>query len=167
MSERTLRQCDWCGDEYELTGGALARPWHTYHYGFGAAKHYCDRVCLNRAVQNRLNTDGAKSIYISGPLTTAGKPEENLRAAMEAAIRLIEDGWIVFCPHLSLNLHKHAVANNLPEFGWDEWMEQDLYWLDRCDVVYMLPGWRESAGALAEHKRALQLGKDVIYGEAE
>ena len=31
---------------------------------------------------------------------------------------------------------------------------------------HMLSGWNESAGALAEHKRAMQLGKEIIYEDA-
>lgn len=36
-----------------------------------------------------------------------------------------------------------------------------------CDAVYMLADWHESEGAKAEHKFALDHGKEIIYQTAE
>ena len=45
-------------------------------------------------------------------------------------------------------------------------MRADLRALLDCDAIYMLPGWRESRGATAEHAVAVACGMR-IYTEAD
>lgn len=42
-------------------------------------------------------------------------------------------------------------------------MGHDIKLLCDCDAIYMLNGWRESAGAKIEHKLARDLGIEIIY----
>jgi hypothetical protein len=47
------------------------------------------------------------------------------------------------------------------------WLEGDLVILRRCDVVAMMPGWKQSEGARAEETLARELGKTIIYPDGE
>ena len=42
-------------------------------------------------------------------------------------------------------------------------MRHDIKLLCDCDAIYMLNGWRESAGAKIEHKLARDIGIEIIY----
>lgn len=94
------------------------------------------------------------AVYVSGPYTQ-GDPVINTRKAMDLADRLEDAGFRVFCPHLSLFRHL------LRERSWKEWMDIDLFWVERCDVLIRIPG--PSSGGDMEVTRALELGKPVYF----
>ena len=99
-----------------------------------------------------------KIIYIAGAYrnSTEWGLVENIRHAEREAIKLWQENWVVICPH-----------KNTAHFGGlcpdNTWLEGDLEILRRCDAVYMLRGFRSSLGAMAEHKLAIELGKEIIY----
>ena len=51
--------------------------------------------------------------------------------------------------------------------GWKyRWyMGHTLLMVEHADAVFMLPGWMDSVGALMEHRRARELGRERIYAE--
>ena len=44
-----------------------------------------------------------------------------------------------------------------------EYMQIDIAMLQCCDAIFMLKGWDDSAGAMAEHALAMKLGLEVIH----
>ena len=95
---------------------------------------------------------GIKKIYISGKITD----NPNYKADFEAA-------------ELALKIAGFQPVNpaeeHLPDGAtWADYMRHDLKLLCDCDAIYMLNGWRESAGARIEHKLARDLGMEIIYG---
>ena len=97
-------------------------------------------------------------VYIAGPYTK-DDPVINVRNAMEAANRLIDMGYCVFCPHLSHFLHMASPKK------YDTWLRHDFMWLRKCDCVLRLSG--ESKGADEEVELAKSLGKEIVFSVEE
>lgn len=99
--------------------------------------------------------------YIAGPYRSAnGKTVlENIRAAEQLAIKWWRAGFAVICPHLNTAFFDGLCDDAV-------WLEGDLEFVRRSDVVVMASGWRASRGAVIEHDLAKELGKKIVY-EAE
>ncbi len=101
-----------------------------------------------------------KLLYIAGPYS-APTPDgiaKNIAAARAVAIALWERGYAVFCPHLnSANMEQDCRAT------YEDFIAGDLLILSRCDAVVLLPGWKDSPGAMREVGRACAL--DIPYYE--
>jgi len=61
----------------------------------------------------------------------------------------------VICPHLNTAFMGRGDDR--------QWLDGDLEILRRCDAIYMLNGWRDSAGALAELDEAHRGHLTVYY----
>ena len=97
--------------------------------------------------------------YLAGPYrSAAGLPgiEANILAAGRIARDLWQMGFAVICPHKNTGLMDGAI----PDQGW---LEGDFAMISRCDVIVMMPNWKESSGARAEHEFALQVGVPIFY----
>jgi len=94
----------------------------------------------------------ATALYLAGKIT--GDPDFIEKFA-RAQARLEAKDFIVFNPA------------KLPQdaFSWDAYMRIGFALLDECDVICMLPDWRESNGATWELGRAIAKGKRIIYYE--
>lgn len=96
-------------------------------------------------------------VYVAGPYTSP-YPIYNMRAALEAANRLIESGVAhPFVPHLT----------GFWDFAYPQpyefWLELDLESMRGCDCVLRIPG--KSSGADGEIAVADELGIPVLYTE--
>ena len=110
-------------------------------------------------------------IYLAGPMR--GIPYFNFPAFDKAAAKLRDEGHEVFSPaDHDRKLHCEAFLN---ETGCDEQAERehgvsrrkllgdDLAWIcAEADAIALLPGWRNSTGATAEHATAVAIGLKVI-----
>ena len=92
-------------------------------------------------------------VYIAAPYSL-GDAFANVRGAIDIAEILRAKGYQVFVPHL------FAFWNFIHPHSWQEWMALDLAWLERCDVLFRVPG--ESLGAEWEVERARELGIPVV-----
>lgn len=88
--------------------------------------------------------------YIAGPMS--GYPDANRAAFMTEAARQTEQGHIVLNPAIWPDGLTQA-----------EYMQLDLAMVMVAERIVMLPGWRDSAGACAEHALATKLGHAVEY----
>lgn len=92
-----------------------------------------------------------KRIFLSGPMS--GLPELNYPAFNLAADRLRAAGHTVSNP----------AENHPPHCGsWLGYMRLAVTQLAQCDMVVMLPGWRNSRGAMVERALAQGLGLEVM-----
>lgn len=97
-------------------------------------------------------------VYVSGPYSV-GSQVENVRAAILAAEQIRNVGHYAFVPHLWY--HWDLISPR----GWDDWMEQSLAWISRCDVLVRLPG--TSPGSDREVLLARERGMPVYLGIEE
>lgn len=98
-------------------------------------------------------------IYISGPITGI---EDYRERFARAANRLISGGYEIVNPveignDLSLRLDR--------EPSYCEYMDEDIKYLNKCDAIYLLFGWRDSKGAKMELRRALELDLKIMEEE--
>lgn len=89
--------------------------------------------------------------YIAGPMT--GYPDLNFPAFNAKAAELRAKGYEVENP---------AEINADPTAEWVECMRADIARLVTCEVIVMLPGWKNSRGATLEHHIAQALGMFVV-----
>lgn len=88
-------------------------------------------------------------VYIAGPYTE-GDTILNVRAAIDAANRLVEFGCAPFVPHLFHFWHLVHPQN------YHTWMDIDIEWLKQCDMLLRLSG--PSKGSEQEVDLARQCG---------
>ena len=95
--------------------------------------------------------------FISGPYRpTNGKTTlENIRHAEKYAIKYWRLGYAVICPHLN-TVHFDGLCND------SVWLKGDIEILKRCDVIVLIPGWKESSGARKERETASKSGLEII-----
>ena len=93
------------------------------------------------------------TIYVAGPYSS--DPVNGLRKAIAAADAIWAAGGAPYVPHLTLFWD---IISSKPR---DEWLELDLIWLSRCDMLLRLPG--KSPGADKEVIYAVRKGIPVHY----
>lgn len=98
-----------------------------------------------------INGEG-KKIYIAGPMR--GYKHYNFLAFDEAEKKLREAGWCPISP-AALDRINEGWGKYPPEIKVDDAfkrrvMRRDLACVFECDAIYMLKGWGDSDGALAE-----------------
>lgn len=103
-------------------------------------------------------------IFISGPFR--GKPniewnrQQNIRRAEEAALFVWRSGGVAICPHKNTEHFDGACPDSY-------WLNGDLQILARCDAIYMIPGWEDSAGAKNELAFAKEHNIAFLSSKAE
>jgi hypothetical protein len=103
-----------------------------------------------------------KVIYVAGKYRaeTQEGVDANIKKARDAAIKLWKQGWAVICPHLN-TAHFDGEAPD------EVWITGDLEILSRCDAIFLMNNWQQSAGAKLERERALELGLVMWYEPSE
>ncbi len=99
-----------------------------------------------------------KIAYIAGAYRSDSIYEINLniQTAEQMAVHLWQRGFAVICPHKNSAFLDGCVKDEMFLKGY-------LEILKKCDVMFMLPGWEKSEGAIAEHSLAVSLSIDIIY----
>ena len=82
-------------------------------------------------------------IYVSGPMSGIGDKNRPLFKSWQTCLEIL--GYDVINPH---ELPDPSPAT------WESYLERDLSVLCECTVIFMLPGWRKSKGALLEYEFA-------------
>ena len=113
------------------------------------------------------------NIYLAGPMR--GIPKFNSPTFAAHAQYLCNLGHIVFNPverdneRYGVNISEgnptgsEALAVSQHGFNRRERLGADLAWIcAEADAIALLPGWRNSKGATAEHATAVALGLKVI-----
>lgn len=103
-------------------------------------------------------------IYISGPMCGVEEYQGRFWAFADAIDRC--GGYAVVDPA------GFAVkdSRNTDLLDRDDWLAIDLKVLEKCDAIFMMPGWRRSEGARMEYEKAKELeltihGFDLIEEE--
>lgn len=91
-------------------------------------------------------------IYLSGPITGIADYHQRFE---KAKVELVAAGY--------KNIANPAELDGVINEGkYDEYMSICMSLLDMCDVVVMLPGWKESFGANREYGYALAKNKMIF-----
>jgi hypothetical protein len=108
-----------------------------------------------------------KILYISGPF---GKVPEgydllhgiqhNINEASRYALMAARAGWAPFTPHKNTADFQHIT--DIPN---ETWMEICLAFVQKSDAILMIPGWKDSPGAIREHNLALMSKIPIYYYE--
>lgn len=94
-----------------------------------------------------------KAIYTVGPFRadTPWGVEQNIRRAEGVAIWIAKAGGLPVCPHTMFRFFDKSMPD-------DFWLRATLSLMARCDAIYMLDGWENSEGSIAEFNAAPSLG---------
>lgn len=110
--------------------------------------------------EENTNEKQTERIYISGPITGT---KDYMQRFEKAEKELTEKGYSVINPA--------KVNAMLPQDAtWEEYIKVSLTLLSICTGVYMMPGWRESRGAVLEFMQARRNGMQIyedIPGERQ
>lgn len=104
-----------------------------------------------------------KKIYLAGPMK--GMPDRNYPAFRKAREALRAEGNFVFCPAELIEKTRGLPSEeeNASQAFRRRVLAVDLRWIcEHADAIALLPGWRASTGATAEHATAVALGLEVI-----
>lgn len=96
-------------------------------------------------------------IYVSGPMT--GYPKWNYPAFREAALCLRENGHIVLNPAETAGGSTHLTRS--------QFLYIDIGYVQAAEALVVLPGWKQSRGALLEVHIAHSLEKPVFWFDPE
>jgi hypothetical protein len=99
-----------------------------------------------------------KRVYIAGPYT-GGDRTRNIRAALDAAERLIRAGFAPVCPHTMTFLQDLVYPHD-----YETWLECCLAQIPGCAALLRIPG--TSPGADREEHLALRL-RIPVYDSVE
>ena len=99
--------------------------------------------------------------YVSGPYRdrTEYGVKCNVDRAEKVALELWNMGFAVICPHKNTFLFGGAGPNQ----DDDIWLEGDLEFVRRSDIVVTIPGWVESEGSRAEVQEARKNEIPVLH----
>ena len=113
-------------------------------------------------------------IYLAGPMR--GYPEFNFDEFFRVAAELAIQGHEVFNPahrdnakhgvDISIGNETGSIAKAQAEHGFDmrEALAADCKWIcEEAEAIFILEGWQESAGAMAERAIGIALGLDIGY----
>lgn len=95
-------------------------------------------------------------VYIAGPMT--GIEDYNYPAFHHAAERWAEEGWEVENPATHFDGDQSR--------PYEDYISAALATIPYCDVITLLPGWKNSKGARMERYVAEELGKVIWEGAA-
>lgn len=110
-----------------------------------------------------------KRVYIAGPMR--GIESYNFPAFDNAAERLYNEGWDPINP-ADIDRDRGFDPDDLPaDWDWNQLPEtldlcevavRDIEALATCDAIYLLPGWENSKGSLAEVHFAKWIGLAIV-----
>lgn len=105
-----------------------------------------------------------KVVYVAGKYRGQNENEvwENIMLARKHALDLWKQGYAVICPHANSIFMGHGTKD---KDCFDLFISGDLEFINRADILYLLPNWKESVGATMEYQRALELGKQIMYAK--
>ncbi|MEX1027132.1 MAG: DUF1937 family protein [Candidatus Paceibacterota bacterium] len=107
-----------------------------------------------------------KTVFIAGPLSSPDGDagiERNKKEAQKYQVTLAEEGIYSFCPHVHTIWRGKEGAGISDEFFHDWHMK----FLQCCDALAALPGWKESKGTQLDIEEAKAAGLPVFYLDSE
>lgn len=106
-----------------------------------------------------------KRLYVAGPYSSDSVcgALDNMRRGMRKATEKFLEGWAPFCPWM--DFHYSLMLRGDESLSVQDYYQYSLAWLEVSDAMYVLKGWAQSKGTLAEIERAKELGIPIEYEE--
>ena len=99
-----------------------------------------------------------KKVYISGKMSGLSR-EEYMERFHKASMLLVAEGYCVVNPTRFLPCRWTWLYKIM---GYRLTLLYDLWKLSRCDMIYKIPGWKESKGAMIEGAFAYHMKISVL-----
>lgn len=108
-----------------------------------------------------MNNMYEKIIYLAGKYRGENRVETkgNVIKAEKMRNKLIKKGWAVLCPQK--NDDGIELVKNKFQMVKKDWLNYDRTFLERCDAVVFIEGWKESMDATAEYKMAQDMDIEI------
>lgn len=102
-------------------------------------------------------------VYVAGKYSANNVMDvlENIRVGTKKCAELLKKGFVPFCPWLDYQFKFYE-----PSLKLEDYYRYSIAWLERSDIVYVLPNYEKSKGTLKEIKRAQELGIPVIFSDS-
>ncbi len=113
-----------------------------------------------------------KTIYLAGRMR--GFQYYNFPRFFDKEFELAQDGWQVINPaqmDLDVGIDPYSFPDDFdwshePTGGIRDIVRRDcLAIINKCDAIYLMKGWEDGCGTLAEHALAKWLGLEIIEEE--
>lgn len=100
-----------------------------------------------------------KVAYIAGPYRSKNQVDvrNNITAARKVGVQVCKKGYSVIIPHSNTGLFDFALPSTPDRF----WLDATMELLKRSDLIVLCPGYKASAGTLAEIKEAEKRGLPI------
>ena len=100
-----------------------------------------------------------RRIYVAGPYNADNVIDvlNNMRRGIRISVELLTQGFAPFCPWLDYNFQLQA------ELTIKQFKDFSMAWVQVSDAIFMITGWENSKGAIAEKEEAERLGIPVFY----
>lgn len=96
-------------------------------------------------------------VYVAGPYSgDTIQTLANIRRGISAAVELIQAGYAPYCPWLDF---QYGLRDDL---STEQYQTVSLAFVETCDCMLLLPGWRDSEGAKREVARMSEVGNPVF-----
>ena len=105
-----------------------------------------------------------KVIFLAGPFRGDGSKEAqkvNIEKAKQYAKKFVANKIPFYSPHLNLSQVTVEMDKDVEEYAIPVQSE----FLERCDALAVLPGWKDSLGTLEEIEMAKKKGMKIFYLE--
>jgi hypothetical protein len=107
-----------------------------------------------------------KKVYVAGAYSANNVIDvlKNIGKGEHYAAELFMNGYAPFCPWHD----KQFVTDNWDkDFTVKQFYDYSIAWLEVSDIVFVVPGWEDSKGTIAEIQRAKELNIPVVYSYEE
>ena len=100
-------------------------------------------------------------VFLAGKYTGKTKEEtrENIQTAEDYSVRLWNMGYSVFCPHLNTKLFEEKSC----KATYEDYIQFTLAMIPSCDVMFLLPNWKDSPGSIRERAVASECNIPIAY----
>jgi len=107
-----------------------------------------------------------KRVYVAGAYSADNIIDclKNIGRGEDYASQVFLFGYAPFCPWHDKD---YVIKNWNTDFTVKMFYDYSMAWLEVSDIVFVIPGWEQSKGTLAEMERATELGIPIVYSFEE
>lgn len=102
-------------------------------------------------------------VYVAGAYSASNVIDvlNNMRRGMRISTEVLLAGFAPFAPWL--DYHYQLQLRDGEELSVNDYYAYSMAWLEASDIVYVIPGWENSKGTLAEIERAHAFKIPVVF----